>query len=72
MQGNAEQEDIEVSSALQMAVGPPPKTGATRLREMLADPHKTVVCPGVYDGLTARIALKEGFECLYMVREHLP
>jgi 2-methylisocitrate lyase-like PEP mutase family enzyme len=38
----------------------------TRLRELLADKSKIVVCPGVYDGFTARIALKEGFDCLYM------
>lgn len=38
-----------------------------RLREMIADPEKIVVCPGVYDGYTARIALREGVDCLYMV-----
>ncbi|PMD32346.1 Phosphoenolpyruvate/pyruvate domain-containing protein [Hyaloscypha variabilis F] len=37
-----------------------------RLRALLADTSKIVVCPGVYDGLTARIALNAGFECLYM------
>ena len=41
--------------------------GAKRLREMLNDPSKIVVCPGVYDGLTARLALAAGAECLYMV-----
>lgn len=30
---------------------------------MLADPAKMLVAPGVYDGLTARIALREGFDC---------
>jgi 2-methylisocitrate lyase-like PEP mutase family enzyme len=44
-----------------------PFTGAKRLREMLKDPSKIVVCPGVYDGLTARIALSMGFDALYMV-----
>ena len=43
-----------------------PKTAAARLRELLADPNKLIVCPGVYDGFTARIALREGFDCLYM------
>lgn len=43
-------------------------TGAQRLREMLSNPSKTVVAPGVYDGITARLALAAGFECLYMVR----
>ena len=44
-----------------------PVSGARRLREMLADPSKTVVAPGVYDGITARLALAQGFDCLYMV-----
>lgn len=38
-----------------------------KLRRMLADGDKLIVCPGVYDGYTARIALQEGAECLYMV-----
>ncbi|KAM0797524.1 Phosphoenolpyruvate/pyruvate domain-containing protein [Usnea florida] len=41
-------------------------TGAKRLREMLSDPTKVVVCPGVYDGLTARLAVAAGAQCLYM------
>ena len=44
-----------------------PLTGAKRLRELLKDPNKLVVCPGVYDGITARIALSVGFDALYMV-----
>ncbi|KIW00366.1 uncharacterized protein PV09_08078 [Verruconis gallopava] len=43
-----------------------PKTPARRLRELLSKEDHILVCPGVYDGLTARIALNEGFECLYM------
>jgi len=43
-----------------------PFTGALRLRELLKDPKKIVVCPGVFDGLTARIALSKGFDALYM------
>ena len=35
---------------------------------MLADEDNIIVCPGIYDGLTARVALNAGFECLYMVR----
>jgi len=38
-----------------------------RLRELLKVENRIVVCPGVYDGLTARIALQAGFEALYMV-----
>lgn len=40
---------------------------AAKLREYLADPEKVVVCPGVHDGLTARVALSVGFDALYMV-----
>ncbi|KAI1085806.1 Phosphoenolpyruvate/pyruvate domain-containing protein [Whalleya microplaca] len=39
---------------------------ATKLRQMLADPKKIIVCPGVHDGLTARVALNVGFDALYM------
>ena len=41
-----------------------------KLRAMLADPDKFIACPGVYDGFTARIALQEGVDCLYMVCRH--
>lgn len=44
-----------------------PFTGAKRLRELLKDRQRLVVCPGVFDGLTARIALSKGFDALYMV-----
>lgn len=44
-----------------------PLTGAARLRALLSDPDKLVLCPGVYDGLTARLALSVGFDALYMV-----
>ena len=40
---------------------------ATKLRELLAKKDEIVVCPGVYDGFTARIALATGFDSLYMV-----
>lgn len=42
-------------------------TAVEKLRSMLADPDKFLSCPGVYDGFTARIALQEGVDCLYMV-----
>lgn len=41
---------------------------AAKLRALLAKEDKVVVCPGIYDGFTARIAIEAGFECLYMVR----
>lgn len=40
--------------------------GQTKLRRWLTDPEKTIVCPGVYDGLTAQIALSQGSECLFL------
>ena len=40
---------------------------AAKLRAKLADPDKTIVCPGVQDGLSARACLQQGFESLYMV-----
>lgn len=45
-------------------------TAVQKLRAMLADPDKFIACPGVYDGFTARIALQEGVDCLYMVSRH--
>jgi 2-methylisocitrate lyase-like PEP mutase family enzyme len=45
---------------------------ATKLRQLLADPNKIIVCPGVYDGFTARIALQAGFDALYMVQNAFP
>ncbi|KAJ9301717.1 hypothetical protein DTO217A2_7554 [Paecilomyces variotii] len=43
-----------------------PSQAAAKLRQLLADESRIIVCPGVYDGLTARIALREGFDALYM------
>ncbi|KIX01452.1 uncharacterized protein Z518_09178 [Rhinocladiella mackenziei CBS 650.93] len=43
-----------------------PLSPSTQLRKMLADPDKIIVCPGVYDGITARLALNAGFDALYM------
>lgn len=42
-------------------------SSAAKLRELLADESKIIVCPGVFDGLTAKIALQAGFDALYMV-----
>lgn len=41
-----------------------------RLRAELAKDDNIVVGPGVYDGITARIALKSGFDSLYMVNSY--
>ena len=39
---------------------------STRLRHMIANCPSIITCPGVYDGLSARIALQVGFKGLYM------
>ncbi|KAI0425597.1 methylisocitrate lyase [Xylaria sp. FL1042] len=43
----------------------PSSSPGGQLRQLLAT-GKTLICPGVYDGFSARMALAEGFECLYM------
>ncbi|KIX93460.1 uncharacterized protein Z520_10880 [Fonsecaea multimorphosa CBS 102226] len=43
-----------------------PVNAAAVLRHRLANEADIIVCPGVYDGLTARIALHAGFDALYM------
>lgn len=40
---------------------------ASKLRRMLKDTKDLLVCPGVYDGLSARTAMEVGFKGLYMV-----
>ena len=42
---------------------------ASKLRRMLRDTKDLIVCPGVYDGLSARVAMELGFKGLYMVRK---
>ena len=43
-------------------------SAATKLKKMIEDTDELIVCPGVYDGLSARIALRVGFSAMYMVR----
>ncbi|KAI8891331.1 methylisocitrate lyase [Backusella circina FSU 941] len=38
---------------------------ATTLRKLLQE-EEFLVCPGVYDGVSGRTALKKGFKCMYM------
>jgi hypothetical protein len=45
-----------------------PVSAATKLRKLIETTDDIIVAPGVYDGLSARIALSVGFDCLYMVR----
>ncbi|KAL2864156.1 isocitrate lyase/PEP mutase family protein [Aspergillus lucknowensis] len=41
-------------------------TGASNLRQALEHSSSLIAAPGVYDGLSARIALNVGFDALYM------
>ncbi|CAG8335368.1 unnamed protein product [Penicillium salamii] len=41
-------------------------SAATTLRQSLQDPKAFITAPGVYDGMSARLALAAGFEALYM------
>lgn len=45
----------------------PIATAATALRRSLEESQSLITAPGVYDGLSARIALNVGFDALYMV-----
>lgn len=40
--------------------------GASKLRRMLKETDDLIVCPGVYDGLSARVAMQVGFKAMYM------
>ena len=40
---------------------------STKLRRLLDKPNHLIVCPGVYDGFSARVALEIGFDAMYMV-----
>lgn len=44
-----------------------PVSGATKLRKMILETKELIVCPGVYDGLSARTAIELGFDAMYMV-----
>lgn len=46
-----------------------PASSATRLKRRLEDTKDLIVCPGVYDGFSARIALSVGCDAMYMVLE---
>lgn len=43
-----------------------PFSGAKKLRYLLEKTDELIVCPGVYDGLSARTAIELGFKSLYM------
>jgi hypothetical protein len=52
---------------IQTKLSPPRLRGAAKLKNMLDNSNDLIVCPGVYDGVSARVALQVGFDGLYMV-----
>ena len=48
----------------------PLTTAATSLRHTLENTQSLISAPGVYDGLSARVALNVGFDALYMVLQY--
>jgi hypothetical protein len=48
-----------------------PNSGAKKLRKMLFETEELIICPGVYDGLSARTAIELGFNAMYMVRNSI-
>ena len=48
------------------------ESAASKLRAMIVTSGPIILAPGVYDGFSARIALAEGFDAIYMVRKPTP
>jgi len=46
-----------------------PNSGAKKLRKMIFETNELIICPGVYDGLSARTAIEVGFNAMYMVSD---
>ena len=54
---------VAISYPTRFSTTDPP---STRLRHMIVNSPSIILCPGVYDGLSARIALHVGFKGIYM------
>ncbi|KAK8080752.1 hypothetical protein PG997_008570 [Apiospora hydei] len=65
---NAAEVVEEEGYAVQLPPACPPgrPARATKLRKMIFDTKELIVCPGVYDGLSARTAIELGFDAMYM------
>lgn len=58
---------VQLEGAPVVAQDEQPFSGAKKLRSILENSSELIVCPGVYDGLSARTAIELGFKSLYMV-----
>ena len=63
----ATHDDTETNGAAASPTSQTGSSGATRLKRMVQEPGNMIVCPGVYDGFSARIALSVGCDAMYMV-----
>lgn len=63
---------VQVEPISTEALDAEPFAGAKKLRYLLDHTDELVVCPGVYDGLSARTAIELGFKSLYMVSDPSP
>lgn len=58
---------VQVEQTAERLLADEPFAGAKKLRYLLENTDELIVCPGVYDGLSARTAIELGFKSLYMV-----
>lgn len=63
---------VQVEQITTEAIDDEPFSGAKKLRYLLENTDELIVCPGVYDGLSARTAIELGFKSLYMVSNTPP
>lgn len=59
-------ERASLANGISVEASTAPLRASTRLRQMIKTSPRILVCPGVYDGLSARIALEVGFQAMYM------
>ena len=64
---NGQKGELTTSAALNDALVGYDLPPSTKLQQLLRETNDIIVCPGVYDGFSARIALSVGFKALYMV-----
>lgn len=56
-----------IPKQIQITAAAPRLAGAAKLKKMIEETGDLIVCPGVYDGVSARVALQVGFDAMYMV-----
>ena len=64
---NGQKGELTTRPALNNSLAGEDLLPSTKLQRLLKETNDIIVCPGVYDGFSARIALSVGFKALYMV-----